>query len=248
MPSMPVVYTGFTNSAARPVRGWRATIGGVVLAPQTVDGYRQAFRVPPGPSGALVVEFDAAQTSAERIALDILRMVPAQARKAGARNGEPSVAPVALSAATLLATRSLQPGLQAPVAFGTAIPLLGEAVDETRFPEGAIRFLRDFRQTEPWSELQAEARFVREYKAAWSQALYPPVFVTVDTVIHRAGHVLLIERDRHPGFGAHATDAFFQRLFQPPLPDITPGTDHVGIHFNGQHGRGHDKCPIFPAW
>lgn len=41
-----------------------------------------------------------------------------------------SVAPVALSAAPLLATRSLQPGLQAPVACGAAIPLLGEAVDD----------------------------------------------------------------------------------------------------------------------
>lgn len=79
---------------------------------------------------ALVVDFDTGVTTAERIALDILRMVPAQGRKAGARNGAPSVAPVALSAATLLATRSLQPGLQAPVAFGTAIPLLGEAVDD----------------------------------------------------------------------------------------------------------------------
>lgn len=94
----------------------------------TVDGVRKV-RINAA-ARALVVEFDAAQTSAERIALDILRMVPAQARKAGARNGEPSVAPVALSAATLLATRSLQPGLQAPVAFGTAIPLLGEAVDD----------------------------------------------------------------------------------------------------------------------
>lgn len=94
----------------------------------TVDGVRKV-RINVA-ARALVVEFDAAQTSAERIALDILRMVPAQARKAGARKGEPSVAPVALSAATLLATRSLQPGLQAPVAFGTAIPLLGEAVDD----------------------------------------------------------------------------------------------------------------------
>ncbi|HRM68397.1 MAG TPA: heavy metal translocating P-type ATPase [Thauera phenylacetica] len=94
----------------------------------TVAGVRKARTN--AAARALVVEFDAAQTSAERIALDILRMVPAQARKAGARNGEPSVAPVALSAATLLATRSLQPGLQAPVAFGTAIPLLGEAVDD----------------------------------------------------------------------------------------------------------------------
>lgn len=60
---------------------------------------------------AIAVEFDAALTSADRIALEILCMVPAQARKGGVHNGESSIAPVALSAATLLVTRSLQPGL-----------------------------------------------------------------------------------------------------------------------------------------
>lgn len=94
----------------------------------TVEGVRKV-RINAA-ARALVVDFDAGVTTAERIALDILRMVPAHGRKAGVHNGEPSVAPVALSAATLLATRSLQPGLQAPVAFGTAIPLLGEAVDD----------------------------------------------------------------------------------------------------------------------
>ncbi|ENO88636.1 heavy metal translocating P-type ATPase [Thauera linaloolentis] len=79
---------------------------------------------------SLVVEFDAAATTAERLAIDILRMAPMQGQKSAMRDGEPSAAPVALSAATLLATRSLQPGLQAPVALGTAIPLLGEAVDD----------------------------------------------------------------------------------------------------------------------
>lgn len=76
---------------------------------------------------SLVVEFDPAATTADRIALDILRMAPLRRH---AQGDEPSAAPVALSAATLLATRSLQPGLQAPVAVGTAIPLLGEAVDD----------------------------------------------------------------------------------------------------------------------
>ncbi len=79
---------------------------------------------------SLVVDFDHQVTTAQRLALDILRMEPAKERKGGVHNGEVSVAPVALSAATLLATRSLQPELQAPVAFGTAIPLLGEAVDD----------------------------------------------------------------------------------------------------------------------
>ncbi|MCQ8131113.1 P-type ATPase, partial [Methylomonas rivi] len=37
---------------------------------------------------------------------------------------------VAMSGATLLAGRNLQPGLQLPVAFGTAVPLLGEAIDD----------------------------------------------------------------------------------------------------------------------
>ncbi|MFD2405549.1 hypothetical protein ACFSVK_06910 [Azorhizophilus paspali] len=37
---------------------------------------------------------------------------------------------VAMSGATLLVGRSLQPGLQAPLAFGAAVPLLGEAVDD----------------------------------------------------------------------------------------------------------------------
>ena len=48
----------------------------------TVAGVRKARTN--AAARALVIEFDAAQTSAERIALDILRMVPAQARKAGA--------------------------------------------------------------------------------------------------------------------------------------------------------------------
>lgn len=97
----------------------------IVRAVEAIAGVSKA-RVNPA-ARSLVVEFDPAATTADRIALDILRMAPLRRH---AQGDEPSAAPVALSAATLLATRSLQPGLQAPVAVGTAIPLLGEAVDD----------------------------------------------------------------------------------------------------------------------
>ena len=95
-------------------------------AVEAIGGVSRA-RVNPA-ARSLAVEFDPAAATADRIALDILRMAPLP--RPHAESGEPSAAPVALSAATLLATRSLQPGLQAPVAVGTAIPLLGEAVDD----------------------------------------------------------------------------------------------------------------------
>ncbi|MFT3717443.1 heavy metal translocating P-type ATPase [Pseudorhodoferax sp.] len=120
--------------AARGRARWRYTCRrGAPLEARTIEraveaiaGVRKA-RVNPA-ARSLVAEFDASATTADRIALDILRMAPLQTPPA--EGEEPSAAPVALSAATLLATRSLQAGLQAPVAVGAAIPLLGEAVDD----------------------------------------------------------------------------------------------------------------------
>ncbi|PTD95097.1 heavy metal translocating P-type ATPase [Pseudothauera lacus] len=93
----------------------------------TLDGVRKV-RVNAA-ARALVVEFDPQRNNADALALAILRMVPAAARGHSA-NGAPSAAPLALSAATLLASRTLDARLQAPVALGTAIPLLGEAFDD----------------------------------------------------------------------------------------------------------------------
>ncbi|ATE61087.1 heavy metal translocating P-type ATPase [Thauera sinica] len=80
---------------------------------------------------ALVIDFEPGRTDAGALGAAILGLAPpVLPARPGRGNGEVSMAPVALSGATLLATRALRPQLQAPVAFGTAIPLLGEAMDD----------------------------------------------------------------------------------------------------------------------
>jgi len=82
---------------------------------------------------SLVVEFEPEASDAETLAAAILALSPSGLPLA-AGNHRPSEAArlgaVAMSGATLLVSRSLQPQLQAPIAFGAAVPLLGEAVDD----------------------------------------------------------------------------------------------------------------------
>ncbi len=80
---------------------------------------------------SLVVEFDPALNDAEGLAATI-RALPPPAIAGDRVAGTPGLGAVALSAATLAASGSLPPGLQAPAALGTAIPLLGEALDDLR--------------------------------------------------------------------------------------------------------------------
>lgn len=98
---------------------------------RTLKGVLQARANPAARS--LVVEFEPAVTDADSLAAAILALSPSGLPLPAAdhRHSEAArLGAVALSGATLLATRSLQPTLQAPVAFGAAVPLLGEAVDD----------------------------------------------------------------------------------------------------------------------
>jgi len=75
---------------------------------------------------SLTIVFDPAVTDAERLAETLLQLpAPAEAgTTAKAVIATPQrLRAVALSAASLLASQGLQPGLQAPVALGTAVPL-----------------------------------------------------------------------------------------------------------------------------
>ena len=69
----------------------------------------------------------------------------------------------------------------------------------TELPANVEKFLREFAGKEEYAGLATEARFIREGRARWAGAPWPPIFVTVDAVVLANGHVLLVERGRLPG-------------------------------------------------
>jgi cation-transporting P-type ATPase C len=82
---------------------------------------------------SLVIEYETDATDVDTLSACLLKLAPPdntlpngkQLGSDAARLGT-----VAMSVATLLASRNLNPSLQMPVAFGTAVPLLGEAIDD----------------------------------------------------------------------------------------------------------------------
>lgn len=79
----------------------------------------------------LVVEFEPEQTTVEQLGAAILALKPPVRTQHApkAETEDALLGGVALSAATLLATRSIQPSLRAPLALLTAIPLFSEATE-----------------------------------------------------------------------------------------------------------------------
>jgi len=82
---------------------------------------------------SLVITFERDVTDTGTLAAAILGLPPPDRLLPAGRHHRSDAArlgAVAMSAATLMASRRLKPGLLLPVAFATAVPLLGEAVDD----------------------------------------------------------------------------------------------------------------------
>lgn len=80
----------------------------------------------------LVIEFEPEQVRLDQLGAAILALQPPARLSHAVKSGseEALLGGVVVSAATLLASRSLPPALQAPVSLITAMPLFGEAVED----------------------------------------------------------------------------------------------------------------------
>lgn len=87
-----------------------------------------------------------------------------------------------------------------------------------------VDFLEKFRDTEEYETLKKEWDLIQKYREAWSVAPYPPVFVTVDAVVHKAGHILLVKRKDAPGRGLWALPGGFlnpkERIFDACIREL----------------------------
>jgi bifunctional NMN adenylyltransferase/nudix hydrolase len=124
-----------------------------------------------------------------------------------------------------------QPGADSAALLDALFANIEAGVHSTVDGSALERYLGAWASQPCAAPLAEEWRELREYRAAWTRAPYPPVFVTVDTVIHCAGHVLLIERDRHPGKGLWAVPGGFidlrETAYQSALRELAEETGLV---------------------
>lgn len=91
-------------------------------------------------------------------------------------------------------------------------------------PPGVVSAVRDFCAGDHYRQLSEEQRLLDQYRSAWAQAPYPPIFVTVNAVVVQSGHVLLVRRTSAPGKGLLALPGGFinshERLLDACLREL----------------------------
>jgi bifunctional NMN adenylyltransferase/nudix hydrolase len=95
-------------------------------------------------------------------------------------------------------------------------------------PASTLDFLRAWAALPFYPALAEEWRMLSQYKQAWQAAPYPPVFVTVDTVVRCANRILLIQRGQPPGVGLYAVPGGFieqrETAYQSALRELREET------------------------
>ncbi|WP_136067665.1 bifunctional nicotinamide-nucleotide adenylyltransferase/Nudix hydroxylase [Modicisalibacter radicis] len=76
-------------------------------------------------------------------------------------------------------------------------------------PANVHHALNAFHDSEACQQLLEEQQLLEQYRSAWAQAPYPPIFVTVNAVVVQSGHVLLVRRNAAPGKGLLALPGGF---------------------------------------
>ena len=76
-------------------------------------------------------------------------------------------------------------------------------------PEPIEAWLDAFREAPDFARLRGEQVWMDGVRESWRSAPYPPVFVTADSVVIKAGHILVIGRRQAPGAGLWALPGGF---------------------------------------
>jgi bifunctional NMN adenylyltransferase/nudix hydrolase len=95
-------------------------------------------------------------------------------------------------------------------------------------PHSTRAFIQAWARLPYLAALRREWAMLCAYRQAWASAPYPPVFVTVDTVLTCAGKVLLIQRGQDPGKGLWALPGGFiearETAYQSALRELEEET------------------------
>ena len=86
--------------------------------------------------------------------------------------------------------------------------------DKPRLPWTTINYMQRFKETSIFWDLVKEHLHIKNYKAGWKNAPYPPIFVTVDAVVVQSGYVLLVKRNAQPGKGLLALPGGFVNEYE----------------------------------
>jgi bifunctional NMN adenylyltransferase/nudix hydrolase len=76
-------------------------------------------------------------------------------------------------------------------------------------PEPVWNIMKEDMKTDEYNRLHDEWNHVISYKELWKDAPFPPTFVTVDAVVIKSGHVLVVRRGAQPGKGLVALPGGF---------------------------------------
>lgn len=76
-------------------------------------------------------------------------------------------------------------------------------------PATTYELLKAFMGSEAFKGLHAEYQHIQQYREAWNGAPFPPTFNTVDAVVVKSGHLLMVRRAGQPGRGLLALPGGF---------------------------------------
>lgn len=84
-----------------------------------------------------------------------------------------------------------------------------DTIYKSHVAPNVAQYMEEFKTTEAFKNLKEEYDFIKNYRLGWEGAPFPPTFVTVDCVVVKSGHALMVRRKGNPGRGLIALPGGF---------------------------------------